>query len=931
MKTVPLPKLFVVFIVALLLIGRPASGQSPVEATPAPQNDAPDTGGVPPPPGFTSGDVSPSENTDVSTMITTGCGYDAWTGAVRRAVTDIDVPGAVSSHGLKVVRTYTSSTGIGWSLSWQWQLYGRPFTSGASYLVNFPDGRAITFKPPSQSLINAGETAYRGLAGTKERLFLNNPGSSNRSADLYLEDGSHVHFTWDILDNEDGTLTDLFYPESFSDPYGQVTALINEVYDFDHPDAKHLTHVIDPSGRELNYNYDPVYPGRLANITASTGQSVAYTGYLDGLPRADYSDGTNAVYTYVGTTYKNAQAGCPQNICHSSKLETAQDVRAEGVMQSIRYTYVAQANFQGQVHEEQHLSGLEVSRFNPTNGRGSDSATNTENRGDGPQRSFYMEKTGNVPLLKTRSDFRGVPETYDYDSNNYLQTLTDRNNNATGFQNEAILGRPQVVTHPSGSFAGGHGAFGQSTRVYTYTDAINPYYLYSVKDDNQNTTVYQRDQTSHRITEIDYPDNATETFQYNEFGEVTRHKRKNGYYEFADYDDSGLLVVLWNPVPTNAHPSSGPKTTFTYYPGGDPWQDRVKDVIDPFGNTTTYQYDLAFDANGNQTTTACSGRGTVTKITYPAVAADNGVRSTKTFVYDKYGNKKSETDEVGLTTQWTYDAFNRIATIQLPGFTVNTTYDYTLDRSDPPNAPNGLAHTDNSWTSETTPGGIAGIQTLRSYDVNMRMATETKGASDSSVAATTRYGYDNNGNRTTITDPRGASLGDPTYTTSIGYDTRNRKISESDPAAHLTTWEYDSNGNITEIDYPDGGVDQKTSYDPMNRVLTERKLKDAPSQWTSTNFTYYPAGTLQTVTDGNGHTTTFDYDKRFDLQSKMTYDDGSYQTWAYDDNKNLGTHVTGDALGRKPDGENAGLRIRRTEPQNFDGLERGRLGKWSNV
>lgn len=140
----------------LLAFSFAASGQTPTDqnadadATAVPEATPP-----PPPAGFGSGDVSPTENTDVSTMITTGCGYDAWTGAVRRLVTDIDVPGAVSSHGLRVVGTYTSSTGIGWSLSWQWQLQGKPFTGDASYLVNFPDGRAVAFYPPSIP----GETA----------------------------------------------------------------------------------------------------------------------------------------------------------------------------------------------------------------------------------------------------------------------------------------------------------------------------------------------------------------------------------------------------------------------------------------------------------------------------------------------------------------------------------------------------------------------------------------------------------------------------------------------------------------------------------------------------------------------------------------------------------------------------------------------------
>ena len=37
-------------------------------------------------------DVSPTVNTEVSSRIHTGCGYDAWTGSAHRSVTDLEVP-----------------------------------------------------------------------------------------------------------------------------------------------------------------------------------------------------------------------------------------------------------------------------------------------------------------------------------------------------------------------------------------------------------------------------------------------------------------------------------------------------------------------------------------------------------------------------------------------------------------------------------------------------------------------------------------------------------------------------------------------------------------------------------------------------------------------------------------------------------------------
>src|SRR6266404_8944248 len=70
-------------------------------------------------------DISPTVNTEVSSRIHTGCGYDAWTGSAHRSVTDLEVPGAVSSLGLKWVRTYNSGNHDNpWSFSWTWRYWG---------------------------------------------------------------------------------------------------------------------------------------------------------------------------------------------------------------------------------------------------------------------------------------------------------------------------------------------------------------------------------------------------------------------------------------------------------------------------------------------------------------------------------------------------------------------------------------------------------------------------------------------------------------------------------------------------------------------------------------------------------------------------------------------------------------------------------------
>jgi len=70
-------------------------------------------------------DVSPTVNAEVSSVVNTGSGYDAWTGSAHRQITDLEVPGAVGSHGLKWTRSYNSSNERMWSFSYTWRYWGR--------------------------------------------------------------------------------------------------------------------------------------------------------------------------------------------------------------------------------------------------------------------------------------------------------------------------------------------------------------------------------------------------------------------------------------------------------------------------------------------------------------------------------------------------------------------------------------------------------------------------------------------------------------------------------------------------------------------------------------------------------------------------------------------------------------------------------------
>lgn len=595
---------------------------------------------------------TPTTNTDVSAYIATGSGYDGWTGSGRRIVTDIKVPAALGSQGLEVVRTYSSS-GFGggyWSFSYGWSIQGRP-SGTPGYLVYFPDGRTLRFEIAKST--QTGETALRAKRGTNERLYLNGTQLRGGTADLWLEDGSIVHFRWYVEQApNDAYWIDYFTPTSWVDPHGQVTTVTYEQYDYE-PGHIRLKQVTDPAGRTLTYTYDPNGPNILTQITASTGQWARYTwpnydpNSPNRLTRVDYSDGTSAIYTYKFTPVQTDPCeGCSPDPGFStsswSTLATAQDTRAAGTMPAIMYDYAQNTKYSTQAGAHNYTGVVAAERHYPDRAlvSGFDRPSHTETRGDGPSRQFtFKELNDKLNLVTQKSDFKGVNELFGYDANNYLQTYTDRRNHVTTYTNEPILGHPKQIKHPDGTHID-----------YTYTDNANPYYIQTKSDERGSITTYRRD-ANHRVWRVDYPPDANgvqpvEEFSYNGFGQVWKHRRKNGAFDYLQYDGRGLLIRQWNPTRTDVgtNPASvttltSPATGYSYYAAGDPiagnaWIDRIKTITHPANASglvaaETFEYDRTY-VNGVSTGVPCPGRGLITKITH----ADSPSSTYEAFGYD---------------------------------------------------------------------------------------------------------------------------------------------------------------------------------------------------------------------------------------------------------------------------------------------------------
>jgi RHS repeat-associated protein len=198
---------------------------------------------------------------------------------------------------------------------------------------------------------------------------------------------------------------------------------------------------------------------------------------------------------------------------------------------------------------------------------------------------------------------------------------------------------------------------------------------------------------------------------------------------------------------------------------------------------------------------------------------------SRTFTYDPLGRIATATDGAGNTVTYTYDNDDHVTSVSASdGSTVTTRYD---------GAGNPL--------QQVTSGPAGSDTTTWSWDGSNRMTSRTDSAGTGGVLG---YGYDADGNLTTVTTP----AGNTTYT----YDSRNLLTGMTDPAGIYTAFSYDKDGHRTDAYFntqpgntTNWAVHQHWAYDTsdrINHITLDTRLKDAGMEVTTfdTSYCYTP-------------------------------------------------------------------------------------------
>ncbi len=743
----------------------------------------------------------------------TGNPINPGTGNKYQAETDY------KSGYLEFSRYYNStnlqSPGSGYTSNWQ-HSYGSSLSSSpaSSKAVFRPDGKAFYF------ILNATTNLWETDADINNTLVQLKDAANNPVGwKLTMGDNNQTE-TYDVNGNlltittRDGLVQTLSYSSSAT-----PVAIA--------PKPGLLIGVTDPFGRSLSFTYDA--NSLLKTQVDPSGAITQYTyDALGNFTTVTYPDG--GVKTYIYGELANTA-----NVSQPSLLTGITD---ENGVRYATYTYDAT----GRATSTQHAGGAEQYSLN-----------------------YTTDLNGN-PLSTAITDPLGAVRTT---------------------QLAAVLGN---VKGTGSSQPAGSGCSASASNI-TYDANGN---LASQIDFNGNLTCSTYDQTRN-----------LELYRVEGLPPGSSCPANLAAFTPAVGSSARLISTTWNPnyrFPAQIT-EPGRQTSYTYFPNGSLQTLTIKDTALNTSRSWNYSYDTAT----GQIKTVDGPRTDVSDVTtyayYTTAGANNAIgdlytvtdalNHTTTFTqYDANGRPLSLTDPNGLLISLGYDvrgrltsktiggnttAFSNYPTGQLQTLTLPDQSQYTYSYDQAHRLTNIADKLGNQSTFTLDAMGNITRQVVNNPDGSIAKtqsavfdALSRLQQSLGALSQTTQYGYDANGNPTSLIDPKNHPASIATY------DALNRLTQVQNAAAGVSQYSLNPLDQLIQVTAPNGA---QTSY--TVDALGNRLKENSPDRG-SLQATYDAAGNRLTRTDARGVVANYSYDALNRLQSVSYPTTGENILYTYD-------------------------------------------------
>jgi RHS repeat-associated protein len=608
--------------------------------------------------------------------------------------------------------------------------------------------------------------------------------------------------------------------------------------------------------------------GYLASKTDWNGNETAYVNNSHGLPiTINEAVGTNAARTTTiayDSTWVHlpdivTTPGLTTSFTYDSYGELLTKTLTDTTTSSVPYSTAGQTRIWTNTWSNGLLTSIKTPNGNTTKyGYSSSGAFTSTTDAKGHVTSITSYTGGGLP--ETILDPNGVTTTLTYSPRQWLTSSTVSGTSGTYKTTWTYdaTGNLTQTTLPDTSYLAN--TFDTAHRLIKTTDALGNYTSYTLDalGDRTQTSIFAKSASSPTWQ-------RTDTFDA--LGRVLVDTQGAGQTTSKTYDPNGNVLTVTDGL---SH-----TTTNTYDA-----LNRLATSTDANSGVTTPSFDVhdriinVKDANGNSTAYVRNGFGDVIQQTSP----DSGV---SVFQYDAEANVTKKTDALGIVTNQTFDALDRVLTTTYPASTAENV-SYTYD------------------------------QTGTGYSFGIGRLTSVADAAGSLTRA-----YEERGNLLTETRVNGTT----TLTTGYTYDGANRVASMTYPDSTLVNYQYDAAGYVSTVTAKPAGATSTTTistihhqpFGPMNAVTYGNGIAET---WTYDN-SYRPTNITDTLSSANVQALTYAYDNANNVKSitdavnaansqTLTYDptnrligaasvSGGYGTfsWTYDKVGNRLTQVQG--------------------------------------